>query len=452
MIGGHALQLSAPPTSAGFRHHLPFVCNCKLTKQGERFLSSVVTAEEPSAAVGLLRKFVASSPKHVAISTLSHLLSPSTSHPRLSSLAFPMYAVMKKESWFSWNAKIVADLIALLYKDERFNEADELFAETVAKLGYKERDLCVFYRNLMDSHGKHKSERGVLDCCTQLRQLISQSSSVYVKQRGYESMVAGFCEMGFPDKAEDLIEEMREQGLKPSGFEFKTLIYGYGQKGFLQDMKRIVDRMEKEGFEVDTVCCNMVLSSFGAHNELVEMLSWLNKMRNSGIGLSIRTYNSVLNCCSTILQQDMKNVPLSVDELVGNLTMDEGNLVRELLKSSILDEVMEWNSKELKLDLHGMHLSSAYLVLLQWFSELKVRFADGNGSTPAEILVVCGCGKHSSTRGESPVKDLAKEMILRTKCPLRIDRKNIGCFIGKGKKFKDWLCHTEYLHNCGGKI
>lgn len=360
-----------------------------------------------------------------------------------------MYSVMKQESWFRWNAKIVADLISLMYKNERFEEADELFAETVAKLGFKERDLCVFYRNLIDSHCEHKSEKGVLDCCTQLRQLISQSSSVYVKQRGYESMVAGFCEMGFPEKAEDLIGEMREDGLKPSGFEFKSLIYGYGQKGFLQDMKRIIIRMEKEGFELDTVCCNMVLSSFGAHKELAEMKSWLNEMRNSGIGLSIRTYNSVLNYCPTIifLQQDMKNVPLSIDDLVGNLTTDEANLVKELLKSSILDQVMEWSSSELKLDLHGMHLSSAYLVLLQWLNELKVRFAAGNNATPADILVVCGCGKHSSTRGESPVKDLAKEMIIRMKCPLRIDRKNIGCFIGKGKKFKDWLCHTEYLHN-----
>lgn len=60
---------------------------------------------------------------------------------------------------------------------------------------------------------------------------------------------------------------------------------------------------------------------------------------------------------------------------------------------------MEWRSSELKLDLHGMHLSTAYLIMLQWFDELKLRYA-GNYRIPSEILVVCGSGKHSSTRGE----------------------------------------------------
>lgn len=89
MIGGGGFQLSAvaPPASAGFRRYPPLVCT--LTKQGQRFLTSLAAAEEASAA-GLVRKFAASSSKHVALTTLSHLLSPSNSHPRLSSLAFPV--------------------------------------------------------------------------------------------------------------------------------------------------------------------------------------------------------------------------------------------------------------------------------------------------------------------------------------------------------------------------
>ncbi|GFP89088.1 pentatricopeptide repeat-containing protein at2g17033 [Phtheirospermum japonicum] len=444
MIGGHGLQLSPPPVSAGFCRYLPIVCG--LTKQGHRFLSAVSATGEPSAAIGLLRKFVAASSKHVTLTTLTHLLSPSTSDPRLSFLAFPLFSMIQQESWFQWNAKLLADLIALLHKQEMFDEAEILFTETVLKLGFKERDLGMFYCNLVDSHAKHKSGRGVFDSCTQLRQLILLSSSVYVKQRGYESMVAGFCEIGLPDEAENLIEEMRENGLKPSVYELKSIVYGYGQKGFFEDMKRIVVQMENEGFELDTVCCNMVLSSFGAHNELLDMLIWLRKMRKLGIPFSVRTYNSVLNSCPTIISllEDTKILPLSIDELADNLkTGDEANLVMELLKSNVLDQVMEWKTSELKLDLHGMHLSTAYLILLQWFEELKQRFDTGSETTPTEVLVVCGCGKHSSRRGESPVKSLAKEMVMRMRCPLRIDRKNIGCFIGKGKVFREWLCNED---------
>ncbi|KAK4401355.1 Pentatricopeptide repeat-containing protein [Sesamum angolense] len=449
MIRGRILHLSPPPPPppppTAFRHYPPLVCG--LTRQGHRFLSSLLTTQDPSAALGLLRKFVSSSSKHVALTTLSHLLSPSpsNSNPRLSSLAFPLYSMIKQESWFSWNTKLVADLIALLYKEEHFDDAENLFSETVLKLRFKERDLCMFYCNLVESHAKHKSERGVLDSCTQLRQLILLTSSVYVRQRGYRSMVAGFCEVGLPDKAEILMQEMREIGLKPSVFELRSLVYGYGQMGFLEDMKRSIVQMEKDGFELDTVGCNMVLSSFGAHKELPEMLSWLKKMRNLGIPFSIRTYNSVLNSCPTInlMLEDMKKLPLSTDELLGDLKVEEANVVLELLKSTVLDHVMEWGSSELKLDLHGMHLSTAYLVLLQWFKELKLRFLAGNHTIPTEISVICGCGKHSSIRGESPVKSLTKEIIRRTKCPLRIDRKNIGCFIGRGKVFKDWLLHKD---------
>lgn len=357
--------------------------------------------------------------------------------------------MIKQESWFSWNTKLLADLIAFLYKEEHFDDAEDLLTETVMRLRFKKRDLCMFYCNLVESHAKHKSEGGVLDSCTQLRHLIFLTSSVYVRHRAYGSMVAGFCEVGLPDKAENLMQEMRENGLKPSVFELRSLVYGYGQMGFLEDMKRSIVQVEKDGFELDTVGCNMVLSSFGAHNELLEMLSWLKKMTTLGIPFSTRTYNSVLNSCPTIILmlEDMKNLPLSTDELLGNLKVEEANLVLELLKSTVLDQVMEWGSSELKLDMHGMHLTTAYLVLLQCFKELKLRFLAGNHTTPTEISVICGCGKHSSTRGESPVKSLTKEIIKRTKCPLRIDRKNVGCFIGRGKVFKDWLLHKDANQN-----
>lgn len=41
----------------------------------------------------------------------------------------------------------MADLIALLYWQEGFDEAVDLFSEAVAELGFKERDLCNFYCN-----------------------------------------------------------------------------------------------------------------------------------------------------------------------------------------------------------------------------------------------------------------------------------------------------------------
>ncbi|PHT36120.1 Pentatricopeptide repeat-containing protein [Capsicum baccatum] len=446
MIGIILLPAPAPLLS-----HVLILCNhhqrlgpqCSLSKQGHRFLSTLTAtgSDDLSATRRLLRKFVASKSKHVALSTLSHLLSPTSSHHRLGFLALPLYLEISEASWFDWNSKLVADLAALLYKLERFDEAETLVTETVSKLGSRERDLCSFYSQLIHSQSKHKSERGVLDFCTKLKLILFCSSSVYLKQRGYASMVEGFCSIGLPHKAEELMEEMKELGLKLSQFEFRALVYSYGKSGYLRDMERIIVEMESMGFQLDTVSSNMVLNSFGSRNELSEMVSWLQKTEASGVPFSIRTYNSVLNSCPTIslLLQDLKCVPLSLEELMGNLDENEVVLVKILVGSSVLEDTMQWKPSELKLDVHGMHLTSAYVIILQWFHQLQCKLLAENRVLPDEIIVVSGAGKHSVVRGESPVKGLIKEILLRSGCPLRIDRKNIGCFVAKGKSFMEWL-------------
>ncbi|CAA0827750.1 Pentatricopeptide repeat-containing protein [Striga hermonthica] len=462
MIRSPVLRLQAPPLSAGSRWYTP---QCGLTQQGHRFLSAVAaTSKEPSATSGLLRRFVASSSRYVTLTTLLHIISPSCSIPHLSSIAFPLYSMIEQKSWFQWNTKVVADLMAFLHKEGRFDEAEKLFDGIVSKLGFEidyaenlsdgvalnvgfhnEKELYTFYINLITAYAVHKYEGGCLDVCERLKQLILSSSSVQLKKKGYVSMILGLCEIGLPYKAEILMDEMRENGIKVSFYEMKSVVYSYGQNGFLEDMKRVVCQMENEGFELDTICFNMVLSSLGANNKLPDMLVWLKKMRDLNVPLSVRTYNSVLNSCPRInsLVIGTKNWPLSIDELSCSLESDEEvNLVMELMKTSVLDEAMVWNENESKLDLHGMHLASAYLILLQWFNESRVRFDCEDYVTPEKISIVCGRGKNSPRQGDSPVKKLAKEMVVRMKCPLIMDRKNNGCFIGKGKVFRKWLLNS----------
>ncbi|XP_024033063.1 pentatricopeptide repeat-containing protein At2g17033 [Morus notabilis] len=416
---------------------------CALTKQGHRFLSTLsINAGNASAANKLIGKFVASSPKSISLNALSHLLSPDTTHTHLTSHSLHLYSKIREASWFVYSPKLVAALAALLDKQGRYSEAEALIAEAVSKLGHRQRELAVFYCSLVESHSKQSSKHGFDSSYAYLYQLLRDSSSAYVKCRAFETMVGALCTMDRPCEAESLMEEMRHKGLKPSVFEFRSLVYGYGRLGLWEDMLRTVNQMEIEGLVIDTICSNMVLSSYGAHNELQQMVLWLQKMRTSSIPFSIRTYNSVLNWCPTItaMLQDLKDIPLSMYELNATLRGDEGLLVMELVGSSVLEEVLVWDSLEVKLDLHGMHLGSAYLIMLEWMEEMTRRFNDGNHGIPAEVVVVCGSGKHSNVRGVSPVKILVKEMMVQMKSPMKIDRKNAGCFLAKGKTVRDWLC------------
>ncbi|MBA0739160.1 hypothetical protein Gogos_012456 [Gossypium gossypioides] len=448
------LTLTIPSSWNHHRRHClrptPPLIKCEsggvpLTKQAHLFFSSLTSTaavDDPATANRLIKKFVASSPKSIALNALSHLLSPRNSHPHLSAIAFPLYTKISEASWYNWNPKLVADLVPLLDIQGKRDDSQALISQVVSKLKFKERDLVQFYCNLIESCSKHESKQGFNDAYGYLSELVNNSSSMYVKKQGYKSMVSSLCEMGQPNEAENVVEDMIKNGVKPSLFELRFVLYGYGKMGFFEDMERMVKKMEIEGFGVDTISSNMILSSYGAYNALPKMVPWLQKMKALEIPFSIRTYNCVLNSCPMIMSfvQGSGGFPVSVSELVNVLDEDEALLVKELVESSsVLDEAMEWDDLELKLDLHGMHSGSAYLIMLQWIKEMKSRFRVEECVVPAQITVVCGTGKHSSVRGESPVKTLIKAMMVQMKSPMRIDRKNIGCFIAKGQVVRNWL-------------
>ncbi|KAI3441186.1 Smr domain-containing protein, partial [Psidium guajava] len=428
----HRHQPAAPPTTAS---HI----RCALSKHGQRLLRNLsAAAGDPAAADRLMRKFVASSPKSASLNALSHLLP----HPHLSSLALPFYAKIREASWFRWNAKLAADLIASLEKQGFIEESESLTAEAIAKLGLRDRDIALLYCNLIDSLSELKSDRGFDTYLSRLKQIVHDSSSAYVKRRGYESMIKGLSKMGRPGEAESLMDEMRLRGIEPSDFEVRAVVYGYGKLGLFDDMSRNIDKMDAQGFKIDTVCANMVLSSYGNSRNLSRMQSWLCRMKATAIPFSIRTYNTVLNSCPTIssLLRDSSSFPLSIEELNRTLDGKEGMLVKELVNSPVLSKAMDWDPLEAKLDLHGMHLGSAYLIILQWVEEMQRRLRGGEYVIPAEVTVVCGSGKHSAVRGESPVKQMVKAMLGRLSSPMRIDRGNVGCFVAKGRVMKNWLC------------
>ncbi|WVY98757.1 hypothetical protein V8G54_030908 [Vigna mungo] len=416
-----------------------------LTKQGQRFLTKLTTSS--AATDNLIRRFVQGSPKSVVLTTLSHLLSPTTSYPQLSTLALPLYGRASQAPWFTWNSTTVAELAALLHKLGHRAQSEALISEAISKLQSRKRELVVFYGKLAEAYSKRKSETGFDVAYGYLDNLLRTSESGHVKRRAYEYMVSGLCSMDRPREAEDLvIGPAAGLGLKPSGFELKSIVYGYGRVGLFEDMRRVVEEMEKRGFVVDTVCCNMVVSAYGVHGEHVEMVTWLRRMRDSGIPFSVRTYNSVTNCCPGVLRMvgGLSELALSMEELNEGLEGGEGMVVRELLGcSGILEEVMVWKASEVKMDLHGFHLGGAYLVVLVWLEEMWRRLNGLNCGVPAEITVVCGLGNHSSVRGESKVRVLVQKMMVKMGSPLKVDRKNNGCFIAKGKAVQNWLCEMR---------
>lgn len=261
----------------------------------------------------------------------------------------------------------------------------------MSKLAAK-RDIANFYCDLIDAGSDRKLRDFVLECYGWIGEM------GFMARRPFESMVRGLSLMCMIEDAEKVLDEMGHMGFRPSRFEYRMVIHGFGQLGSFDEMRRVVGKMEDAGLGVDTVCANVVLSCYGDYRSLSEMVAWIGKMRVLGIGYSVRTYNSVLNSCPSLvlMVNDLGTLPLSVDELLKKLNDTEALLVQELASSPVLIENLKWSHAEAELDLHGFHLVSAYVILLQWMEELKSRFSmEVEFVVPLEVSIVCGSGKHS---------------------------------------------------------
>lgn len=330
--------------------------------------------------------------------------------------------------------------MALLEVQNESSEAEMLITDSILRLRQSPKDLSLFYYDLIVSLCYHGLIRKANEVYAELQ------SMTFSGQRSFELAIKSLCVMGNPTEAESKLKEMILLGHRPSSFAFASVAQSYGKLGSFSEIKRVIGLMEESGLEIDTVCANMVLSCYADHEEFAQMAAWLQRMRELGICFSLRTYNTSLNSCQNILQMtnEIESLPLSLTGLIEKLENDcascqnEAMVVKELVNSSFLAETIDWSESEVKLDLHGFNLVSAYVILLQWIEEMRSRFDIEGTAFPGEISVVSGMGKHSVS-GKSMIRSLVSKILSRMDSPLRLDRKNVGRFVGRGKAVKDWL-------------
>ncbi|KAJ1690421.1 hypothetical protein LUZ63_014576 [Rhynchospora breviuscula] len=403
-------------------------------KSARRLLSSLDAAPNGAATEALVKKFVAGSSKSTSLGALSFLLSIS------SPFAIPVYSRVSKTNWFRWNPKTAASIVALLELQNGSMEAEILVTDSISRLSKSSKDLSIFYSNLIESLSNHGLTQRANEVYTKLQSIPLSG------RRSFELAIKSLCLMGKPTEAESKLKEMILLGYHPSRFEFALVAQSYGKLGSFSEIEQVMRLMEESGLEIDTVCANVVLSCYADHEELTDLASWLQRMRELGISFSLRTYNSTLNSCRNILQMigEIESLPLSLTGLIEKIQNDcspnqnEALIVKELINSSVLAETVHWSESEVKLDLHGFRAVSAYVILLQWIEEMRSRFGMEGHTFRGEVSVVCGIGKHSVS-GKSTVRSLVSKILSRMDAPLRLDRKNTGRFVGRGKAVKDWI-------------
>lgn len=437
MVKTNAGRLSKSKWPWNSNSNLSMNLRCSgLSKASEKTASALRRARargDEVALRGLIRKSTNMS-KAARLSVVDDLL-----RQHDWDLALPMYCAIKEADWYKWNSKLHAHMIALLEKYEQQDEAHSLHLEANENLNPV--DKIKFYCSLIEYYSKCGLKDQILSTYILLKDLPHRS----VDAIGYKSLISALAVMNLPSEAEEILREMEASGYKPCPNEFKCILYAHGRCGHFQEMEGTLKLLESCGYSVDTVTMNMILSCYGSYQEYKSIKTWLRRMQVDNIELSIRTYNAVANSCPTLISFALlhEDISLSTGSLLDAMSKkgvtEELSLVQELLSLGLPPGSTDWSSMQWALDLHGMVPSAAYAILLVWLEEVKSRI-EGTSKLPTEISLVCGLGKHSMARGDSPIKIMISEMMFKMKSPFKVDRCNRGRFIARGNTVKTWLC------------
>lgn len=419
----------------------------------ERVIRGYVgTKSERAALAALSRLLIDSDPLAIPVSPLQFHLEPCSSPGgNLFKSRLQFYEAVTQARWFKWSSIHAAGVAALLEATGGAEESRSLVAGSAARLQCPS-EVALFYCDLMAAFSSRGLNRRAMDFYAQLRAMPPPALSGSGAGGGgggriYMAMIKSLCLMGLAAEAEEALREMVSLGHKPDAFQFGLVAKCYGKAGQLAEMERVIASMSDAGIRLGTGAANIVLSCYSACRDHGKMLMWLKRMRKLRIAPTTKAYNFVLNSCTTVVKMARElgpSLPLSSAQLVKKLRSGspwpaEADVVQELLAaSSVLDKAMNWSENEVKLNLHGFSVTSAYVLMLQWVDAIK-----GGRALPLEVSVVCGVGKHSDVRGEPKVRELAQEVLSRTGSPLRLSARNKGRLVAKRDRVKQWLT-TEW--------
>ncbi|XP_051195575.1 pentatricopeptide repeat-containing protein At2g17033 [Lolium perenne] len=398
-----------------------------------RLMSELERTVTAGATERVIRDFVGTKSERAALAALSRLLIDS------NPLAVPFYEAVTQARWFKWSSIHAAAVAALLETNGGAEESRSLLADSAARLE-SAAEVALFYCDLMAAFSSRGLKGRAMDFYAQLRAMPPPLAG---GGKTYMAMIKSLCMMGLADEAEGALREMVALGYQPDAFQFGLVAKCYGKAGQLAEMERVIASMSDAGIRMGTGAANIVLSCYSACRDHGKMLMWLKKMRKLRLAPTTKAYNFVLNSCPTVVSMARElgpSLPLSSAQLVKKLKSGspwpaEAEVVQELLSaSSVLDKAMVWSETEVKLNMHGFSITSAYVLMLQWVDAVK-----GGRALPLEVSVVCGVGKHSDVRGEPKVRELAQEVLSRMGSPLRLSTRNKGRLVAKRDRVKQWL-------------
>ncbi|ESQ32426.1 hypothetical protein EUTSA_v10004021mg [Eutrema salsugineum] len=257
------------------------------TKIASRKAISIILRREATKAIIEKKNGPTNSKKLLPRTVLESL------HERITALrwesALQVFELLREQLWYKPNVGIYVKLIIMLGKCKQPEKAHELFEAMIS-------EGCVVNHEVYTALVSAYSRSGRFDDAFTLLERMKSSHNCQPDVHTYSILIKSFLQVFAFDKVQDLLSDMRRQGIRPNTITYNTLIDAYGKaKMFVEMESTLIQMLGEEDCKPDSWTMNSTLRAFGGTGQIEMMENCYDKFQSSGIEPNIRTFNILLD-------------------------------------------------------------------------------------------------------------------------------------------------------------
>lgn len=175
-----------------------------------------------------------------------------------------MFELLREQLWYKPNVGIYVKLIVMLGKCKQPEKAHELFQEMI-------NEGCVVNHEVYTALLSAYSRSGRFDAAFTLLERMKSSHNCQPDVHTYSILIKSFLQVFAFDKVQDLLSDMRRQGIRPNTITYNTLIDAYGKaKMYLASCPVLLNFLQFViSICTNSITCNLSWLQIGVFENLV---------------------------------------------------------------------------------------------------------------------------------------------------------------------------------------
>ncbi|XP_059312495.1 pentatricopeptide repeat-containing protein At4g01030, mitochondrial [Lycium ferocissimum] len=114
----------------------------------------------------------------------------------------------------------------------------------------------------------------------------------------WNSLIAGYSCKGHFEKAGDLLNQMKEEGIKPDIVTYNSMVSGYSTSNCIKEALGMIRRIKSSGMSPNVISWTSLVSGCSQQGYFREAFEFLSQMQDEGIRVNSITVASLLQACA----------------------------------------------------------------------------------------------------------------------------------------------------------